>query len=83
MTQEKPTILELLTFEELEIMENIVGKEYAEIFSKGLGARATYTLHWILAQRNNPEAKIEDSKKLNLGVMNAFIEEFINDPKGS
>jgi len=76
-------IIELLTLEELEILENLVGKDYLEIFGKGLSAKATYSLHWILNKRSNPETKIEDSKKLTLPVMNAYIKEFAaNDPKG-
>lgn len=80
---DKKTILEILIFEELELLENLVGKEYHEIFSKGLSAKASYCLHWILAKRSNPDAKIEDSKKLTLNLLNDYIKGFLNDPKVS
>lgn len=80
---EKVSILEVLTFEELELLENLVGKEYAEIFTNGMSAKATYCLHWLLSKRSNPDAKIEDSKKINLAGMNDFLQGFLNDPKVS
>lgn len=80
---DKRTILEVLDFEELELLENLVGKEYHEIFGKGLSAKASYCLHWILTKRSNPEAKIEVSKKMTLADLNEFIKGFLNDPKVS
>ncbi len=82
---QKPTILELLTLEELELLENLVGKPYIEIFSReGLGsAKAGYAIHWLIAKRSNPQAEIADSKKLNLQQMNQAFEDFANNPKAS
>jgi hypothetical protein len=80
---DKKTILEILDFEELEILENLVGKEYHEIFGKGLSAKASYSLHWILEKRSNPDAKIEVSKKKNLAFLNEYLKGFLNDPKES
>jgi hypothetical protein len=78
---EKRTLLDVLDFEELEILENLVGKEYHEIFAKGFSAKASYSLHWILEKRSNPDAKIEDSKKKKLPFLNEYLKGFLNDPK--
>ena len=79
---EQKTILEILTMEELELLENLVGKEYPLIFVKtGLSAKATYCLHWILEKRENPSADIEASKKLNLAALNEAIKKYLIDPK--
>jgi hypothetical protein len=81
---QKPTILELLTMEELETLENLVGKTYTEIFTKtGMTAKAAYSLHWILQKRNNPEADIANSKKLNVTQLNKAFEDYTEDPKDS
>lgn len=85
MATQKPTILELLTLEELELLENLVGKPYIDIFSReGLGsAKAGYAIHWLIQRRNNAQADINESKKLNLQQLNEAFEAFANSPKAS
>jgi hypothetical protein len=84
MSQKPATVLELLTMEELETLESLTGKEYVEIFSgKGMSAKETRCLHWILSKRANPNAKMEDSKNLTIVDMGKFLQEFLADPKAS
>lgn len=83
MSETKTTILDILNMEELELIENLTGQKYGEIFGSksGVSAKALYSIHWILEKRNNPEADIAVSKKLTQEQINDTLRKYLDDPK--
>jgi len=77
------TIVDILTMDEIEQLNLLTGRSFEEIFEKGLGlGKATKALCWILDKRTNPESKLETFGTMNIHQINAFLEGFIEDPKG-
>lgn len=75
----QPSVIEILTMDEIEELNMLTGKTFEEVFAKGLQlGKPAKILLWILAKRENPEAKIEDFGKYNLlqvtEIMKAHLE---------
>lgn len=83
MSENNTTILDILNMEELELLENLTGQKYGEIFGSktGVSAKALYSIHWILEKRNNPDADIAVSRKLKQEQINDALRKHLNDPK--
>lgn len=76
------TILDILTMDEIETLEQATGKEINELFGKGsLSAKATKLMVWLLQKRHNPEANIEQVGKMTFVESAAYIQKFVEDPK--
>lgn len=75
------TIVEILTMDEVEELNMLTGIPFEEVFAKGVKlGKPAKCLCWILAKRNNPEAKIEDFGSFNLSQVTEFLKEHL-DPK--
>lgn len=78
------TILDVLTMDEIEILEQSTGKEINEIFGEGkLSAKATKMMVWLLMKRNKPDVNIAEAGKLTLTQSADFIKEFVENPKAT
>lgn len=76
------TILDVLTMDEIETLEQLTGKEINELFGSGnLSAKATKAMVWILMKRTNPQANIAEAGKLTILEAANYIKDFIADPK--
>lgn len=74
-------ILDILTMDEIEEITLLTGKSFEEVYSKGLPlGKPAKVLVWVLAKRNNPEAKFEDFGKWNLHQITEELKGYI-DPK--
>ena len=77
------TVIDILTMDEIEQLNQLTGRTFEEVFEKGLGlGKATKSLCWILDKRANPESKLETFGSMNVHQINEFLETFIADPKG-
>jgi hypothetical protein len=69
--------------DEIEQLVLLTGKSFEEQFEKGLQlGKPLKSLCWILAQRTNPNADINEFGKFNITQANDFLKGFLNDPKG-
>lgn len=76
------TILDVLTMDEIETLEQITGKEINELFGSGsLSAKATKAMVWLLMKRENANANIADAGKLTILEAADYIKAFVQDPK--
>ena len=76
------TILDVLTMDEIEILENATGKEINELFGSGsLTSKATKLMVWLLMKRTNPNADIAEAGKLTLKESAEFIKDYVSNPK--
>lgn len=76
------TILDVLTMDEIETLEQITGKEINELFGSGnLSAKATKAMVWLLMKRQNPQVNIADAGKMTILEAAEYIKEFIANPK--
>lgn len=74
-------VLDILTMDEIEEINLLTGKNFEEIYVKGLPlGKPAKVLAWVLAKRNNPEAKFEDFGKWNMHEITDYIKGHI-DPK--
>jgi hypothetical protein len=81
MSNEK-TIIDVITLDEIEQLEQLTGKDVNELFAGGkFSGRALKSLVWILQKRTNPDAKIENSGSLTFTDATNFVTEFLKDPK--
>jgi len=77
------TILDVLTMDEIETLEQITGKEINELFGSGnLSAKATKAMVWLLMKRQNPQVNIADAGKMTILEAAEYIKEFVANPKG-
>lgn len=76
------TILDVLTMDEIETLEQLTGKEINELFGSGnLSAKATKAMVWLLMKRSNPNANIAEAGKLTILEAADFIKDFVSNPK--
>lgn len=76
------TILDILTMDEIETLEQLTGKEINELFGSGsLSAKATKLMVWLLMKRRNPEVNIAEAGKLTLTQSAEYIKDFVDNPK--
>ena len=79
---EQLTLIEVLTLDEIETLEQITGKDFGTIFAGGsLSGKALKVIVWILRKRNDPNAKIDDAGKLTMMQSQQEIEKALQDPK--
>jgi len=78
----KPTVIEILTMDEIEEITLLTGKSFEDLFEKGLQlGKPSKALCWVLAKRSNPDAKLDDFGKMNITEIGTFLEGFLNNPK--
>jgi hypothetical protein len=59
-------MIETLTLDEIETLENIIGLSIEEAFGDGKPkGKALKTIIWIMQRRTNPDYSIEDAGKLS------------------
>lgn len=77
------TILEILTLDEIELIETITGKGLDEVFSSGkmITGKEAKVIIWLLQKRNNPDAKIEDGGKMTLRESAKFMTDYLDNLK--
>lgn len=76
------TILDVLTMDEIETLEQATGKEINELFGSGaLSAKATKLMVWLLMKRSNANVNIAEAGKMTFAESADFIKNYINDPK--
>lgn len=76
------TILDVLTMDEIEILEQSTGKEINELFGSGsLSAKATKLMVWLLMKRDDPKVDIAEAGKLTLTQSAEFIKDYVENPK--
>lgn len=76
------TILDILTMDEIETLEQATGKEINDLFGKGtLSAKATKLMVWLLQKRQNPDVNIAEAGKMTFVESAAFIQKFVENPK--
>lgn len=81
MSTEK-TILDVLTMDEIEQLEKLTGSSVNQLFGKGeFPGRALKFLVWLLQQRTDKNAKIEEVGKMTFNEATAWITEYLADPK--
>lgn len=75
-------ILDVLTMDEIEIIEQMTGKEMNQLFGSGnLSAKASKAMVWLLMKRTNPNADIAEAGKMTTVQVTQFIKDFVADPK--
>ncbi len=75
-------ILEVLTMDEMEQLEKLTGSSVTALFSKGeFPARALKFLVWLLQQRTDKNAKIEEVGKMTFSEATNWVSEYLADPK--
>lgn len=76
------TILDVLTMDEIETLEQITGKEINELFGNGtLSAKATKAMVWLLMKRKNADVNIAEAGKLTILEAAEYIKAFVENPK--
>lgn len=76
------TILDVLTMDEIETLEQITGKEINELFGNGsLSAKATKAMVWLLMKRKNGDVNIAEAGKMTILEAAEYIKEFVENPK--
>lgn len=76
------TILDVLTMDEIETLEQITGKEINELFGSGsLSAKATKAMVWLLMKRKNADVNIAEAGKLTILEAADYIKAFVENPK--
>lgn len=76
------TILDVLTMDEIETLEQITGKEINELFGNGnLSAKATKAMVWLLMKRTNANVNIAEAGKLTILEAAEYIKAFVENPK--
>ena len=82
MSNTERNILDVLTMDEIEQLEKLTGSTVNTLFSKGeFPARALKFLVWLLQQRTDKNAKIEEVGKLTFNEASNWVTEFLADPK--
>lgn len=83
MSNTEKTILDVLTMDELEQLEKMTGSDVNSLFGKGeFPSRALKFLVWLLQQRTDKNAKIEEVGKMTFIEATNFVSEYLADPKG-
>jgi hypothetical protein len=76
------TILDVLTMDEIEQLEKLTGSSVNALFGKGeFPGRALKFLVWLLQQRTDKNAKIEEVGKMTFTQATNWITEYLADPK--
>ena len=73
--------IDQFTLEELEKLEQLTGLTFTEIVKDFQRPRVISAVLWLNALRTNPEAKIEDFKKLSIAEASALFAGDDEDPK--
>lgn len=75
-------IIETLTMAEIEELSNLSGRDFLEIMENGIQpGRQMAALAWIIAKRENKDAKIETYMAFDMAQMRDFIKGYGEDPK--
>lgn len=77
------TILDILTLDEIEVIETITGKGLDEVFGSGkmISGKEAKVIIWLLQKRTTPEAKIEDGGKMTLKQSAEFMTTYLDSLK--
>jgi len=82
MSNTERTILDVLTMDEIEQLEKLTGSSVNVLFGKGeFPGRALKFLVWLLQQRTDKNAKIEDVGKMTFSQATTWVSEYLADPK--
>ena len=82
MSNTERTILDVLTMDEIEQLEKLTGSSVNALFGKGeFPGRALKFLVWLLQQRTNKNAKIEEVGKMTFNEATNWVSEYLADPK--
>lgn len=82
MSNTEKNILDVLTMDEIEQLEKLTGSSVTTLFGKGeFPGRALKFLVWLLQQRTDKNAKIDEVGKMTFNQATAWVEEFLADPK--
>lgn len=82
MSNTEKNILDVLTMNEIEQLEKLTGSSVSTLFGKGeFPGRALKFLVWLLQQRTDKDAKIEEVGKMTFNQASAWVTEFLADPK--
>jgi DNA-binding MarR family transcriptional regulator len=76
-------ILDVLTIDEIEILEQMTGKDASDLFGTGkLSAKTSKIMVWLLMRRKDSNADIAEAGKLTIPESSKYIKEFVqNYPK--
>jgi hypothetical protein len=82
MSNTDSNILDVLTMDEIEQLEKLTGSSVTALFGKGeFPGRALKFLVWLLQQRTDKNAKIEEVGKMTFNQATVWVTEFLADPK--
>jgi len=82
MSNTERTILDVLTMDEIEQLEKLTGSSVNALFGKGeFPARALKFLVFLLQQRADKNAKIEEVGKMTFNEATNWVSEYLTDPK--
>jgi hypothetical protein len=84
MSNTEKTILDVLTMDEIEQLERLTGSSVTVLFGKGeFPGKALKFLVWLLQQRTDKNAKIEEVGKMTFTEATNWVSEYLADPKVS
>lgn len=82
MSNTERNILDVLTMDEIEQLEKLTGSSVTNLFGKGeFPGRALKFLVFLLQQRTDKNAKIEEIGKMTFTEATNWVSEFLADPK--
>jgi hypothetical protein len=82
MSNTDSNILDVLTMDEIEQLEKLTGSSVTTLFGKGeFPGRALKFLVWLLQQRTDKNARIDEVGKMTFNQATAWVTEFLADPK--
>lgn len=84
MSNTEKTILDVLTMDEIEQLERLTGSSVTVLFGKGeFPGKALKFLVWLLQQRTDKNAKIEEVGKMTFTEATNWVSDYLADPKVS